>query len=98
VPVEDLQSMLAFLGDNGRDHLLAAVSNTLGETPRMLERSVYARGLTLEDCEKIQLLARERWTALHHELADSKARIRVGIYTYYEDDEAAQKKSGPPSR
>lgn len=110
VPVEDLQSMLAFLGDNGRDHLLAAVSNTLGETPRMLERSVYARGLTLEDCEKIQRLARERWTGLHHELAremteaverapaDSKARIRVGIYTYYEDDEAAPKKSGPPSR
>ena len=110
VPVEDLQSMLAFLGDNGRDHLLAAVSNTLGETPRMLERSVYARGLTLEDCEKIQLLARERWAGLHHELAremteaverapaDSKARIRVGIYTYYEDDEAAPKKSGPPSR
>jgi len=110
VPVEDLQSMLAFLGDNGRDHLLAAVSNTLGETPRMLERSVYARGLTLEDCEKIQLFARERWAGLHHELAremteavdrapaDSKARIRVGIYTYYEDDEAAPKKSEPPSR
>ena len=110
VPVEDLQSMLAFLGDNGRDHLLAAVSNTLGETPRMLERTLYARGLTLDDCEKIQLLARDRRPALHHELArempeavdrapaDSKARIRVGIYTYYEDDEAAQKKSGPPSR
>ncbi|WP_395316882.1 DUF6502 family protein [Variovorax sp. UC74_104] len=110
VPVEDLQSMLAFMGDNGRDHLLAAVSNTLGESPRVLERAVYARGLTLEDCEKIQLLARERWAGLHHELAremtgaverapaGSKARIRVGIYTYYEDDEATPKKSGPPSR
>ncbi|HEX7867350.1 MAG TPA: DUF6502 family protein [Variovorax sp.] len=107
VPVEDLQSMLAFLGDNGRDHLLAAVSNTLGESPRMLERAVYARGLTLDDCENIHRLARERWADLHHELAremtqaverapaDSKARIRVGIYTYYEDDEAAPKKSGP---
>ncbi|SDY69793.1 DUF6502 family protein [Variovorax sp. YR266] len=100
VPVQDLQSMLAFLGDNGRDHLLAAVSNTLGEEPRMLERAVYARGLTLQECEQIQRLVRERWAALHHELtqemtqavdrapAGAKGRIRVGIYTYYEDESA----------
>lgn len=105
VPVEDLQSMLAFLGDNGRDHLLAAVSNTLGEAPRMLERAVYARGLTLADCEAIERLVRERWAVLHHELAremtdavdrvpaearaKTTARIRVGIYTYYEDEDGA---------
>lgn len=100
VPVQDLQSMLAFLGDNGRDHLLAAVSNTLGEEPRMLERAVYARGLTLQECEQIQRLVRERWAALHHELTQemtqavdrapdgAKGRIRVGIYTYYEDESA----------
>jgi hypothetical protein len=100
VPVQDLQSMLAFLGDNGRDHLLAAVSNTLGEEPRMLERAVYARGLTLQECEQIQRLVRERWATLHHELTQemtqavdrapdgAKGRIRVGIYTYYEDESA----------
>ncbi|HEX7865372.1 MAG TPA: DUF6502 family protein [Variovorax sp.] len=100
VPVEDLQSMLAFLGDNGRDHLLAAVSNTLGEEPRMLERAVYARGLSLQECEQIQRMVRERWAALHHELAQemtqavdraptgATGRIRVGIYTYYEDENA----------
>ena len=100
VPVDNLQAMLAFLGDNGRDHLLAAVSNTLGEQPRMLERAVYARGLGMEDCESIHQLVRERWSALHHELAGemtravdrapngAKGRIRVGIYTYYEDDAA----------
>lgn len=100
VPVEDLQSMLAFLGDNGRDHLLAAVSNTLGEEPRMLERAVYARGLTLRECEQIQHMVRERWAVLHHELAQemtravdhapagARGRIRVGIYTYYEDESA----------
>jgi hypothetical protein len=105
VPVEDLQSMLAFLGDNGRDHLLAAVSNTLGEQPRMLERAVYGRGLALEDCEQIHQLVRERWSALHHELSQemmqaverapsgAKGRIRVGIYTYYEDEGAP-----PPER
>ncbi|HEX8005409.1 MAG TPA: DUF6502 family protein [Trebonia sp.] len=98
VPVQDLQSMLAFLGDNGRDHLLAAVANTLGEQPRMLERAVYARGLSLNDCEQIHRLVRDRWSALHHELAQEMAqavsraparaegRIRVGIYTYYEDE------------
>jgi hypothetical protein len=98
VPVDDLQSMLAFLGDNGRDHLLAAVSNALGEQPRMLERAVYARGLTLQECELIHRLVRERWSELHHELTQemtqavarapegAKGRIRVGIYTYYEDE------------
>ncbi|MEZ2299315.1 DUF6502 family protein [Variovorax sp. RCC_210] len=98
VPVEDLQSMLAFLGDNGRDHLLAAVANTLDVSPRMLERAVYARGLTLQECEQIHQLVRKRWSALHHELAQemtqavarapqgATGRIRVGIYTYYEDE------------
>ncbi|MDH6594367.1 hypothetical protein M2165_004256 [Variovorax sp. TBS-050B] len=98
VPADDLRSMLAFLGDNGRDHLLAAVSNTLGEQPRLLERAVYARGLSLEDCEKIHQLVRERWSTLHLELtgemtravnrapSGGKGRIRVGIYTYYEDE------------
>ncbi|MDZ4356727.1 MAG: hypothetical protein U1B84_09955, partial [Variovorax sp.] len=101
VPEEDLQFMLAFLADNGRDHLLAAVSNTLGKQPKMLERAVYARGLTLEECEQIQQLVRRRWSTLHHELAQemtqavdrapvgAPGRIRVGIYTYYEDGEGS---------
>lgn len=104
VPSKDLQAMLAFLGDNSRDHLLAAVSNVQGGRPPMLERSVYARGLSMADCEKLDLLVRKRWNVLHHELTremtravdaaaaadegakkDASARIRVGIYTYYED-------------
>jgi hypothetical protein len=97
VPEGDLQSMLAFLGDNARDHLLAAVSNLAGDGVPMLERAVYAKGLSLQDCEAIQALVRKRWSALHHELAakmtravdaaDGAApgRMRVGIYTYFED-------------
>ncbi|MBO9646963.1 MAG: hypothetical protein J7605_00515 [Variovorax sp.] len=97
VPQADLRSMLAFLGDNARDHLQAAVSNVTGERAPMLERAVFAKGLSLEDCEAIQALVRERWTALHHELTDhmsravkaadgaAPGRIRVGIYTYFED-------------
>jgi hypothetical protein len=97
VPAKDLKSMLAFLGDNSRDHLLAGVANTLGAAQPLLERSVFASGIPLEECERVHRLARERWGTLHHELtrelrraydaADSGAsgRIRIGIYTYYED-------------
>lgn len=97
VPANDLKEMLAFLGDNTRDHLSAAVSNTLGAKPPLLERSVFAGGISLEDCERIHQFVRERWGGLHHaltqemtrayEAADKSAtgRIRVGIYTYYED-------------
>jgi hypothetical protein len=97
VPAKDLQSMLAFLGDNARDHLLAGVANTLGAQSPMLERAVFAGGLSLADCERIHQLVRERWSVLHNELAremtrayqaagdNAKSRIRVGIYTYYEE-------------
>lgn len=97
VPAKDLKGMLAFLGDNARDHLLAGVANTLGAQPPLLERSVFAAGIPIEDCERIHQLVRERWGALHHELTQemtrafeaaekiARARIRVGIYAYYED-------------
>ncbi|MDM0109794.1 DUF6502 family protein [Variovorax sp. J22R24] len=100
VPASDLKGMLAFLGDNSRDHLLAGVSNTIGEKAPMLERSVFAAGISLEECERIHQLARERWGGLHDELAremrrayegadkTASGRIRVGIYTYYEDARA----------
>jgi hypothetical protein len=109
VPANDLKSMLSFLGDNVRDHLLAGLSNILGGQPPLLERSVFATGISREDCERIHQLARERWGGLHHELtremrlaydaADEResGRIRVGIYTYYEDarQEAAAAASDP---
>ncbi|KWT91978.1 MULTISPECIES: DUF6502 family protein [unclassified Variovorax] len=111
VPSKDLKGMLAFLGDNARDHLLASVGNTLGAAPPMLERAVFATGIAVEDCERIHQLARQRWNALHHELtgemtrafeaADSTAsgRIRVGIYTYYEDAaDVAQNRPVTPAK
>jgi hypothetical protein len=112
VPVEDLGSMLSFFGDNGRDHLLAGVANILGEEPRMLERAIFAAGLPVEDCERIHQFVRERWDLLHHELTDemtravdgaggsAPGRIRVGIYTYYEDrsaDPARTRSAEPPT-
>ncbi|MBC7437790.1 MAG: hypothetical protein H7332_17175 [Bdellovibrionales bacterium] len=98
VPAQDQQAMLAFLGDNTRDHLEAAVSNTLGNQPAMLERAVFVGGMSDEDCARIELLARQRWDTLHRELFDQMQasldaatqpgtrRIRVGIYAYHEDE------------
>lgn len=103
VPTKDLQTTLAFLGDNTRDHLLAAVSNTLDEAPPFLERAVFADGLAPEDCKNIHQQVRERWDSLHHELVGqlSKAvdrsdgggtsRMRIGIYVYHEE-------AGPSAR
>ena len=108
VPVDDLRSLLAFLGDNGRDHLQAAVANTLGHAPPMLERAVFASGLTLEDCNAIQQQVRVRWDALHHELAGAmteavdaargqgRARIRVGVYAWHEERVPEMQPSSPP--
>ncbi|QNP58027.1 DUF6502 family protein [Paenacidovorax monticola] len=109
VPANSLRDLLAFTGDNVRDHLLAAVSNTLGQEPRMLERAVYASGLTAQECERIHQLTREHWDAVHYKLvremtqAYSKAegqgtaRMRVGIYVYHEDEQAdAPEETAPP--
>lgn len=102
VPTRDLQSTLSFLGDNLRDHAAAAVSNTLGDGPLMLERTVFAGGITQADCDAIHHLARERWLALHREFVDEMTqavdrsngtgpkRIRVGIYVYHGDNDEAQ--------
>ncbi|MDR6860503.1 hypothetical protein J2W96_006843 [Variovorax guangxiensis] len=109
IPSNDLKGMLAFFGDNARDHLLAGVANTLGAKPPLLERSVFASGILLEDCERIHQLTRQRWNVLHHELtremtrafeaADTTAsgRIRVGIYTYYEDNAVGRSDPSDPT-
>jgi len=98
VPAARVRDMLAFLGDNVRDHLQAAVANTLGQQPRLLERAVYASGLTLEDCERIHQQTRQHWDRIHHQLVrdmteaveraegQGEGRVRVGIYTYYENE------------
>jgi hypothetical protein len=109
VPTEDLRSMLAFFGDNARDHLLAGTSNILSEKPLMLERAIFASGMSLKDCDAVQKLLRKRWGVLHRELAgemtrsvtaakgEGTARLRVGIYTYFEDkDSGSSAEIAPP--
>lgn len=109
VPADSLRDMLAFVGDNARDHLLAAVGNTLGREPRMLERAVFASGIPLQECERIHQLARKHWDSVHYKLVkemtqayqqaqgSGTARIRVGVYTYYEDENGRISIAGAPS-
>jgi hypothetical protein len=99
VPTADLQSTLAFLGDNLRDHASAAVSNALGEAPLLLERAVFAEGLSEADCEAVHNWMRQRWAALHRELvsqlseaitrsgAQGARRLRVGVYLFHDERE-----------
>ncbi|HYD75358.1 DUF6502 family protein [Ramlibacter sp.] len=99
VPTADLQTTLAFLGDNLRDHAAAAVSNALGEAPLLLERAVFAEGLGEADCDAVHQWMRERWAALHRDLvsqlsealtrsgAQGSRRLRVGVYVYHAERE-----------
>lgn len=94
VPAADLRSVLAFLGDNLRDHASAAVSNALAEGPPLLERAVFADGLSQADCDAAHHLMRQRWSQLHRELVAhlgeaiardggrGPLRLRVGIYVF----------------
>jgi hypothetical protein len=105
VPAQDLQYMLGYLADHTADHLQAAVHNVLGEAPRMLEQAVYADGISAQECERIHQLARQRWKALHKELVKELTlavgrspqgthRIKVGVYTLFEDTPAAPAPQG----
>jgi len=96
VPAQDLQYMLGFLAEHTADHLQAAVHNVLSDAPKMLEQAVYADGLTVQECDRIHALARLRWKALHKELVEELTlavsrspqgthRIKVGVYTLFED-------------
>jgi hypothetical protein len=52
----DLQGMLEFLALNGRDHLQAAVNNTPGVDPRVLERSAFSDVATRIVLLELQML------------------------------------------
>lgn len=107
VPAQDRETMLGFLSDNVRDHLLTGVSNTLNLQPPMLERAIYAKGLSAEDCERIQRLVRDRWHKLQIELtreltravdaADGAGpgRIRIGVFTYLEKSDTVESDRSP---
>jgi hypothetical protein len=64
IPSQNLDKMLNLLRDNARDHLSAAVANTLGRKPAFLEQSMFANGLSETSSEKIHQAIRKRWLGL----------------------------------
>jgi hypothetical protein len=96
VPSSDEQEMLAFLADNTRDHLNAAVSNVSGDQPPFLERVVFSQGIAERDCIAAMATMRTGWARVHASLvpqlnratdnlkAEAPFRIRLGVYAYYE--------------
>jgi hypothetical protein len=87
---------LALLADNTSSHINAAVSNVAAnEEEPYLERAIWGEEISLDDCKKIQGVAREAWQTmrarLYEEIANTPAasdapkfRIRVGTYAYFE--------------
>ena len=64
VPSKAIHQMLELLRDNARDHLNAAVANTMGHDPRFLEQSIFASGLSEESAKTLHQLVRKRWLSL----------------------------------
>ncbi|WP_396271060.1 DUF6502 family protein [Ideonella sp.] len=97
VPDEDAIRMTQYVGYNVGDHLRAAVSNVNGDGDKMLEQSILATGMRLQDLKQLDQLARAQWQAavsalVPHlsksvdEASDSEAtaRLRFGMYLYAE--------------
>jgi hypothetical protein len=97
VPSQDGGRMLSFLGANVGDHLAAAVSNVLAQSPPHLEQAIFADELSDESTQALRELVAARWKELLAGLvpsiqalidADRKAgrradrRVRVGLYSY----------------
>ena len=103
VPKDGAAEMLQLLSDNVGDHLAAAVQNVLGDTPAMLEQSIYADNLRPQSVERMHALARKVWQAAFHEIVGKATtlrendagqegadqRIRVGMYFYRAPDHEA---------
>lgn len=109
VPSDDLQTLLSFLADNGRDHLAAGVANVSGDAPRFLERAIFTEGLSEAECEVLQAGIRKDWDQLHAKIYSEMLaseqrstdapthRMRVGIFTFFEPTQASTQLPGKDS-
>lgn len=112
VPKADLQQMLAFLSDNVGDHLEAASENITGAGSH-LEQAVFADELSAESIQALQPHIKAQWQKLRQELvpliaemieADKKAgrvqdqRVRIGLYTYADDQAGRTRPQAIPRR
>lgn len=58
-PNSDKDSKLFFWGRNGADHLTAATTNVLSDSPPYLDRAVYHDGLTEQSVQEIRKISKE---------------------------------------
>ncbi|MGZ5185946.1 MAG: DUF6502 family protein [Caldimonas sp.] len=108
VPLPRHEEMTALFSANVADHIAAAVSNLTSDSPRFLEQSVYADGMTQDSIDLLHAAAREAWAhafeALvtrarervdHDRSGDGDRRMRFGSYFF---SEAVPDASVSPSR
>lgn len=106
VPQDGLAESFHFLAANVSDHLAAAVHNLSPDrrSPLMLEQSAFSHNLSVEQAEQLQKQARRLWTTClqqflqtatiaeqRSEGAESRRRVRFGVYFY----EAPEEPPGP---
>lgn len=96
VPSQGEEEKLYFFGRNVRDHMETAVHNVLNQQPPLLERSVFASGLSSEQIAELaglsEELSMEVLRKLHQRAQELKAqatpspaasgRITLGVYFY----------------
>lgn len=107
VPSRKLDEMTALFAANGADHLAAGVHNLTTNTPKFLEQSIFATGLSERSVAQLHQVARTVWTgafdtmmdqgrqciAADGEVQDSH-RMRFGVYYY---SEPTLSPAGPPT-
>ncbi len=95
IPAAGYTEMAAFLAANVGDHAAAAAANLAGQSPPLLEQSVFADGLTPESVELLAVLARQAWKRVFDDTValatqrverdrelEGKLRMRLGVYFY----------------
>ena len=93
---KEFTEMAYYLGHNIHDHMASCVSNILGESDPMLERSVYYASLTENSVNKLNSIASKKGNELLQHLnkqaiklydadkqkEDATYRMRLGVYWY----------------
>ena len=93
---KEFTEMAYYLGHNIHDHMASCVSNILGESDPMLERSVYYASLTENSVNKLNTIASKKGNELLQHLnkqaiklydadkqkEDATYRMRLGVYWY----------------
>jgi Family of unknown function (DUF6502) len=98
-PPKDQDALFKQASLNIGDHLAAVLNNIVGKEQPLLERSIFADGLTLAGARHGAELARTTWANALPTLAsklqllvdidegnpNNSCRVRIGMYAYYED-------------